>query len=380
MVGGGPDAFIGEVHRKAARIDGKIEIVAGVFSSSAQKSRQTGQELCLNPDRIYTDYHQMIKCESALSSDEKIDFVSIVTPNNLHFPISRDFLNSGFNVVCDKPLCMTLSEAKELKKIIEQSGKLFCLTHNYTGSPMVKLGRDIIKKGYLGNIRKVVVEYSQGWLSDAIEKSGQKQSLWRTDPQKAGSAGCLGDIGIHASNLAEYITGLKIVSVCADVTTFVPNRQLDDDCSCLIRLDKGAKGILFASQVSIGQENGLSICVYGDKKSLEWKQEEPDSLKLKSNTEPLEVWRRGNSYVSNVSQAAVRATRFPSGHPEGYLEAFANIYNNFSDTLIAIIAGNAPTDLELDFPGIDDGISEMAFIEAVLLNSKSNNKWTDLRR
>ena len=380
MVGGGPGAFIGQVHRKAALIDGQIEIVAGAFSSSFSKSRETGRKLYLSPNRIYEDYKQMIQCEVSLPEDERIDFVSIVTPNYLHFPISRDFLKAGFNVVCDKPLCMTLQEAKELKCLINKSGKKFCLTHNYTGSPMVKLARDMIKAGDIGNIRKVVIKYSQGWLSSDIESSGQKQALWRTDPKKAGAAGCLGDVGIHATNLLEYITGLKIVSVCADITAFVPNRKLDDDCNCLIRLNDGAKGILCASQISTGDENGLSIWVYGDRKSIEWHQEQPESLNLKSNKKAAEIWKRGNAYIGKKSKAATRATRIPPGHPEGYLESFANIYKNFADTLIAVITGKKPTTLELDFPDINDGIAEMAFIEAVIRNSKNSRKWTSLRR
>ena len=265
MIGGGPGAFIGEVHRKAARMDGGIELTAGVFSSSPKKSKQTARELYLKTNRTYGSYREMIEKELQLPEGERVDFVSIVTPNNLHFPIARDFLRAGFHVICDKPMTINVKEAKALRTIVKKSGKIFALTHNYTGYPMVKLARDMVKNKDLGGIRKIVVRYPQGWLATAIEKAGQKQAKWRTDPKQSGGSGCMGDIGTHAENLTEYITGLKITEICAELTTFIKGRRLDDDGNCLLRFNNGARGILFASQISIGEENGLAIWVYGEK-------------------------------------------------------------------------------------------------------------------
>lgn len=379
MVGGGPDAFIGEVHRKAARMDGQIEIVAGAFSKDPIKSKEMGVALNLDPSRAYDSYADMIAKENALSQDQRIDFVSIVTPNNWHFPIARDFLNAGFHVVCDKPMTMNLNEARQLKQIVDESSRVFALTHNYTGYPMVKLARDMVKSGDLGEIRKIVVQYPQGWLAEALEQTGQKQAAWRTDPQQSGGAGCMGDIGTHAENLVEYITGLKIIRICADLHTFVPGRALDDDGNCLLRFDNGARGVLHASQVSVGEQNNLAIWVYGEKKGLEWYQEQPNCLNLKSADQPVQVWRRGNDYVSEKSPAAGRATRLPFGHPEAFIEAFANIYLNFAETLRANLAGETPDPLALDFPTVDDGIRGMAFIETVLASSKSSEKWLAMK-
>lgn len=378
MVGGGPDAFIGDVHRQAARMDGGIELVAGVFSSDPMKSKQTGTELNLDPDRVYDSYKEMANGERMLPEKERIDFVVVVTPNNLHFPIARDFLQAGFHVVCDKPMTLNLDEAMQLKKIVSETGKLFALTHNYTGYPMVKLARDMIRQGDLGNLRKIVVQYPQGWLSTPLEQSGQKQASWRTDPKQSG-AGALGDIGTHCENLAEYITGLQITEVCADVTSFVENRKIDDDVNCLLRFENGAKGILHASQISVGEENNLAIWVYGDKKSLGWHQEQPNELIVRSLDEPKQVWRTGNPYVSDKSPAAARATRLPPGHPEGFIEAFANIYKNFSDTLRADLNNESPDPLALDFPTVDDGLRGMAFLETVLASAKSDRKWLPMK-
>jgi len=375
MVGGGPGAFIGEVHRKAARMDGGIELAAGAFSSDAQKSKQTGTEQYLDPARVYDNYTEMIKAESSLSEDKRIDFVSIVTPNHLHFPVARDFLNAGFHVVCDKPMTFDLEQARQLKEIVKSSGKIFALTHNYTGYPMVKLARDIVKKGGLGNIRKIVVKYPQGWLATALEETGQKQADWRTDPQRSGAAGCIGDIGTHAANLAEYISGLLITEICADLTTFVKGRKLDDDGNCLLRFNNGARGVLFVSQISIGEENDLSIWVYGENKSIQWCQERPNYLYVKQPDAPQQVWSRGNDYVAKESPAAGRATRLPAGHPEAFIEAFANIYCNFADTLRAHLKSQEPDPLALDFPNVEDGVRGMAFIETVVKSSKSNDKW-----
>lgn len=376
MIGGGPGAFIGEVHRKAARLDGNIELTAGVFSTSPLKSKQTGRELSLNPSRVYNNYKEMIEEELSLSHEERIDFVSITTPNNWHFPIARAFLEAGFHVMCEKPMTMSLKEAKDLEKTVKKSGKIFALMHNYTGYPMVKLARDMVKQGDLGKILKIVVQYPQGWLIHSIECEGQKQAAWRTDPKQSGAAGCIGDIGTHAENLAEYITGLKIKEICADLTTFVKGRKLDDDGNCLLHFNNGARGILHASQISIGEENNLAIWVYGEKQSLEWHQEHPNYLYVKVIDGPVQVWRRGNNYVAAKSPAAARATRIPTGHPEAFIEAFANIYQNFASTIICDINGKKPDPLYLDFPTVRDGVQGMAFIETVLKSSKSKQKWT----
>lgn len=378
MVGGGPGAFIGDVHRKAARMDGGIEIVAGAFDIDPVKSKQMGRELCLDPRRTYGTYKEMIDGELKLSKDERIDFVSITVPNNWHFPIARDFLEAGFNVMCEKPMTLTVKEAVELEKIVKKTRKVFGLMHNYTGYPMVKLARDMVRQGDLGKILKIVVQYPQGWLIRPIERTGSMQASWRTDPKRSGAAGCMGDIGTHAENLAEYITGLKITEICADLTTFVKGRLLDDDGNCLVRYNNGAKGILFASQVSIGEENGLAIWVYGENQSLEWHQEHPNYLHVKVIDGPVQVWRRGNSYIGEKSPAAARATRLPFGHPEAFFEAFANIYRNFSDTIQAGLEKRKPTKLELDFPGVEDGVRGMKFIQTVVKSAQMGAKWVKM--
>ncbi len=380
MVGGGPGAFIGEVHRKAASLDYGIELVAGAFSIVPEESIQMGKELNLDSKRVYRDYEEMIEKEKNLPEDQRIDFVSITTPNNWHFPIARDFLKAGFHVLCEKPMTINSEEAKELKKIVDETGLIFGLMHNYTGYPMVKLARDLCRGGELGEIRKIVVQYPQGWLATALEQTGNMQASWRTDPKQSGGAGCMGDIGTHAENLAEYITGLKMTHICADLTIFVPGRKLDDDGNCLVKFDNGAKGVLHASQISIGEENNLAIWIYGDKKSLEWHQEHPNYLYVKELDGPVQVWRRGNDYVARKSPAAARATRLPSGHPEAFLEAFANIYVNFADTVRARILGEEPDELALDFPKVEDGLRGMLFIETVLESAKSDAKWTPFKK
>lgn len=375
MVGGGPNAFIGEVHRKAARMDGGIEIVAGAFDINPRFSKQMGRHLCIDKKRAYSNYKEMIKKELALPDDERIDFVSICVPNNWHFPIARDFLQAGFHVMCEKPMTMNVKEAKALKKIVQKSGKVFGLMHNYTGYPMVKLAKDMVKQGDIGKVLKIVVQYPQGWLIKPIEREGQPQAAWRTDPKQSGAAGCMGDIGTHAENLAEYITGLQIKEIAADLTAFIKGRRLDDDGNCLVRYKGGAKGILFASQISVGKENDLAIWVHGETGSLEWHQEYPNDLKVFQIDGPMKVWRRGNDYVGVKSAAAKRGTRLPFGHPEAFLEAFANNYVNFSDTVRAKIDGKKPDPLATDFPNVDSGIRGMEFIEAVVKSSKANAKW-----
>ncbi len=375
MVGGGQGAFIGGVHRIAAAIDQKIDLVCGAFSSTPEKSKASGKELLVPDDRCYGTFEEMMQTEAALPADQRMDFISIVTPNHVHFPPAKLALETGFHVLSDKPATFDLQEAKDLKGIIAASGKLYGLTHNYTGYPMVKQARDFVKSGELGAIRKVIVEYPQGWLATRLEETGAKQAEWRTDPKRSGAAGCMGDIGTHAENLAEYITGLHIKELLADLTAFVPGRQLDDDGNVLLRFDNGAKGVLHASQISVGTENNLNIRVYGEKGGFEWHQVEPNTLLVHRMDKPTEVWRTGNGYVG---ENAAYATRTPFGHPEGYLEAFANIYKNFADHILAVEAGETPDDKVTDYPKIDDGIRGMAFINAVVSSSDQGAVWTSL--
>ena len=380
MVGGGPGAFIGDVHRRAACLDGDVELVAGAFSASPSKSRRKGRELGLSRARTYGSYLDMVERERALPEDQRIDFVSVVTPNHMHFPVATAFLEAGFHVVCDKPMTLDVGEARRLKQVVARSRRVFALTHNYTGYPMVKLARDLVRQGDLGRLRKVVVEYPQGWLSRRLEQAGLKQAEWRTDPRRSGAAGCIGDIGTHAENLAEYITGLKIVELCADLTTFVRGRRLDDDGSVLLRLQRGVRGALLASQIAVGEENGLAIRVYGEEKGLEWRQEDPNRLSIKSQDRPLEIWSRGQGYVEARSPAAARATRLPAGHPEAFLEAFANVYRNAADTIRARRARTRPDPLARDFPTVDDGLRGMLFIETVVRSARSTRKWLKVPR
>ena len=379
MIGGGIGAFIGEVHRKAARLDGNIDIVAGAFDVDPEKSKQMGQLLKIDPSRAYLNYKEMIESERKLPVGERIDFVVITTPNKWHFVIAKDFLEAGFNVLCEKPMTLDVEEAKTLRKIVRETGLVFGLNHNYTGYPMVKLARDMIRNGELGKIRKVNANYTQGWLATALEKTGNMQASWRTDPKQSGGAGCIGDIGTHAENLAEYVTGLKITHICAELTTFVEGRLLDDDGSILLKFDNGAKGVLNSSQISVGEENGLAIWVYGETGGLEWHQEHPNYLHVKRIDAPVEVWRRGNGYIAKKSPAAARGTRLPFGHPEAFFEALANIYQNFGETVAAKISGEKPSDLALDFPTVEDGLRGMSFIETVLASAKSGEKWTPFK-
>jgi predicted dehydrogenase len=371
MVGGGQGAFIGAVHRMAANLDGQIELVAGCFSSDPKNSRTTGEQLFLNPKRVYASYTEMAKCEAALPADERIDFVSIVTPNDLHAPVATAFLKMGFHVVCDKPLTLTLKEAKALRAEVRKSGKVFALTHNYTGYPMVKEARELVRSGKLGKILKIVAEYPQGWLLDRLETTGHKQAAWRADPKRAGAACCVGDIGTHAENLGRYITGLEIESLCAEFTTFVPGRKLEDDANLLLRYKGGAKGVLHCSQISCGEENNLNIRIYGTKGSLAWQQEHPNELKFTLKGEPARILRRGNNYVSDVAK---KFTRLPFGHPEAFIEAFANIYLEAVAAIRASIEGKRGG--KFDFPTIDDGVHGMAFIETAVKSARSNTKWT----
>lgn len=375
MVGGGRGAFIGAVHRIAAALDQQIELVCGAFSSDPQKSKDSGADFFLPAERCYGSYAEMIKAEAALPADKRMDFIAIVTPNHVHFPPAQMALEHGFHVLSDKPATFDLTEAKQLGELVKKTGLLYGLTHNYTGYPLVKEARDMIKAGKLGKIRKVVAEYPQGWLATRLEESGQKQASWRTDPTKSGAAGCVGDIGTHAENLAEYITGLKISELAADLTTFVEGRLLDDDANILLRFENGAKGVLHCSQISVGEENNLNIRVYGEKGGIEWHQKEPNSMLVKWLDQPMQVYRTANGYLG---QNAAAATRTPPAHPEGYLEGFANIYKNFAGAIRARLEGRAPTEIENDFPKIEDGIRGMAFIESVVASSKANAAWTKL--
>ena len=377
MVGGGRGAFIGGVHRIAANIDGQIELVAGAFSSDAEKSRASGADLFLNPSRVYASFDEMVAGEAKLPDDQRIDFVSIVTPNHVHFPAAKAALEGGFHVLSDKPATFDLAEARALAQIVKKTGLLYGLTHNYTGYPLVKEARELVASGRLGKIRKVVVEYPQGWLATRIEASGQKQAAWRTDPKRSGAAGCIGDIGTHAENLAEYITGLQISELAADLTTFVKGRKLDDDGNVLLRFKGGAKGVLHASQISVGEENNLNIRVYGELGGLEWHQREPNTMLVKWPDQPMQVYRTANGYLSTAAKGAGRT---PPAHPEGYLEAFANIYKNFATAIRARLEGRklAKDDPANDYPKISDGVRGMAFIEAVVKSSKQNAAWTRL--
>lgn len=371
MVGGGQNAFIGAVHRMAANLDGQIELVAGAFSSDPKNSRATGDSLFLDAARVYASYEEMATREAALPEGERIDFVSIVTPNFLHAPVATAFLKRDFHVVCDKPMTMTLKEAKALRVAVRRSGKVFALTHNYTGYPMVKEARELVRSGKLGKILKVIAEYPQGWLLDRIEAQGQKQAAWRSDPKRAGSSCCVGDIGTHAENLGRYITGLEIDELCAEFTTFVPGRKLEDDANMLIRYKGGAKGVLHCSQISCGEENNLNIRVHGTKGSLAWHQEHPNELKFSPKDQPARIIRRGNGYVSDTAR---KFTRLPFGHPEAFIEAFANIYLE----AVAAIRANIQNKRggRFDYPTVDDGVAGMAFIETCVKSAKSGGRWT----
>ncbi|MAY89569.1 MAG: oxidoreductase [Rickettsiales bacterium] len=377
MVGGGRGAFIGGVHRAAANLDGQIELVAGAFSSDPKKSKLSGKDFHLNSRRVYSSYQEMAEKEAALPENERIDFVTIVVQNYLHFDVAKTFLEAGFNVICDKPVTLDLDQARELRKIIRKSKKVFALTHNYTGYPMVKLAKEMVRKGELGEIIKVVCEYPQGYAITALTGEDKAIANWRADPKIAGVSNCMGDIGTHAENLVHYITGLEIDKLCADLSVNIPGRTLDDDGNVLVRFKGGARGIIYASQVSNGDENDLNIRVYGKKKSLEWHQEDPNELLVKDARAPRVIYRRGNGYITG---AAAENTRIPFGHPEGFIEAFANVYNAAAIAIRDERAGKFPRKSGYDFPDIRDGIIGMAFIETAVKSSKSKEKWVKFPR
>lgn len=376
MVGGGKDAFIGAVHRIAANIDGQVEFCCGALSINPEIAKESGEMLFLPEDRVYMNFEEMIEKESKLPADKRIDFVTIVTPNFAHFAPAMMALDHGFNVVIEKPIALSLEEAKLLQQKVEETGLILCLTHTYSGYPMVKQARQMVKEGKLGAIRKVLVEYPQGWLSTLTEREGNAGAAWRTDPKKSGKSGCMGDIGTHAAQLAEYISGAKITKLCADLNIVVEGRGLDDDGNVLLKFDNGANGVLVASQVAAGEENALKIRVYGEKGGLEWNQQEPNTLTLKWLNEPAQIYRAGQAYLSDIAK---HNTRVPGGHPEGYLEAFANIYRNFALTVSAKIHGTTPTEAMLDFPKVEDGVRGMAFIDTVVASSQSDQKWSDFK-
>lgn len=363
MVGGGSDAFIGAIHRLAAFMDNQIELVCGCFSVNPAISKSSGKSYYLPDNRVYGTYQEMFEKEAKLPVGERMDFVSIVTPNFVHFAPAKMALENGFHVVLDKPITFTLEEALLLKAKVEETGLTLALTHTYSGYPAVKHARKMFADGTFGKIRKVYVEYPQGWLSSKLEDTGNQQASWRTDPKRSGKAGCMGDIGTHAHHLAEYITGLKTVEICAELNTFVPHRLLDDDGAALLRFDNGARGILIATQVAAGEENAIRVRVYGEKGGIDWQQMEPNTLVVKWHGKPTEILRVGTSLGSDI---AAHNTRTPGGHPEGYLEAFANIYRNFAMTIMAKMDGKEPTAAMLDFPGVEDGIRGMLFIDTVV--------------
>jgi predicted dehydrogenase len=377
MVGGGKDAFIGAIHRIAANMDGLIELVCGALSIHEDVAKESGKMLFLPEDRTYTSYEQMIAAEAKLPADKRMDFVTIVTPNFAHFAPAMMALDNGFNVVIEKPVTFTLDEAKQLKKKLEETGLMLLLTHTYSGYPMVKEARELVKSGALGKVRKIYVEYHQGWLSKLSEREGNAQAAWRTDPKRSGKSGCMGDIGTHAAHLAEYISGLKITQMCASLNTVVEGRLLDDDGGILLRFEKNATGVLTASQVAAGEENALKIRVYGENGGLEWAQQEPNTLTVRWGDKPAQTFRAGNNYLDRESTYATHNCRTPGGHPEGYLEAFGNLYRNFALSLSAKLNGEEPHKEWLDFPGIEDGIRGMAFIDNVVASSQSDKKWTD---
>ncbi|RXG19411.1 putative dehydrogenase [Leeuwenhoekiella aestuarii] len=374
MVGGGQGSFIGDVHRRASRIDGMIDLVCGAFSSNPERSIKSAEALGVAPERAYKSFEEMIEKEAILPESDRMDFVSIVTPNHMHFPPAKLALEKGFHVICDKPVTLSLEEAFELQKAVKKSGKVFALTHNYTGYPMVKQARLMVANGELGDIRKVVVQYLQGWMSTAVEETENKQASWRVDPKKSGIGGALGDIGTHAENLTEYITGKKILELAADLTSFGAGRVLDDDGNILLRLEDNAKGTLSISQIATGEENNLAIRVYGTKGSVAWCQENPNELTAYWLDKPKQIFTPGGN---GTYPESTEYTRVPPGHPEGYLEGFATIYRSFAKEVLAVKDG-ATFSERPDFPTIDDGLRGMQFIYAAVASNDKNAAWVSL--
>jgi predicted dehydrogenase len=375
MVGGGRGAFIGGVHRLCARMDGDYELVAGALSSDPQRAKESGADLGLAPDRVYTSFADMATAEAHRAGSDGIQVVSIVTPNDSHHAIARAFLDRGIDVICDKPMTTTVEDALDLVQTVRRTGLIFGVTHNYTGYPMMRQAREMIAAGELGTIRVVNVEYVQDWLTTKVEDTGQKQATWRVDPARAGVGGCLGDIGTHAHNLASFVTGLEVRELAADVSRFVPGRKLDDNAHILLRFENGARGMLWSSQVAPGNENGLRLRVYGENAGLEWQQEHPNQLRFAPVGQPPRVLSRGGP---TLGAAAARATRIPSGHPEGYLEAFANLYRDLAEQIRARRAKRAPDRAALLVPTVEDGAHGVKFIHAAVESSAKNGAWVDL--
>jgi predicted dehydrogenase len=373
MVGGGQGAFIGAVHRIAARLDGEFQLVAGALSSDPERAKASAAELGLDPERSYGSFQEMAKAETKRS--DGIEAVAIVTPNHMHFAPAKAFLEAGIHVICDKPLTSTLADAKKLAQVVEKTGKVFVLTHNYTGYPMVRQAREMVQKGQLGKIRVVQAEYPQDWLTTNIETTGQKQASWRTDPKRSGAGGSTGDIGTHAYNLARFVTGLELDSLAADLDAFVEGRQLDDNAHILLRFANGAKGMIWASQVAPGNENGLKLRIYGEKGGLEWTQADPNYLWYTPFGEPKRLLTRAGA---GAGPAAARVTRVPSGHPEGYLEGFANIYQEAARAIRAARRKGGKLPKDVIFPTVYDGVEGVAFVEACVKSSKKNGAWTKL--
>jgi len=374
MIGGGQGSFIGGVHRMAASLDGLYDLVAGAFSSNPDTSRATGQELGLAADRVYGSYQELLEQEAKRPEAERVQVISIVTPNHVHFAPAKMALEHGFDVILDKPMTFSLAEAKELRTVVQATGRHLCLTHTYTGYPMLKEAKQLVANGVLGAVRKVYIEYPQGWLSTFEEGGDNKQAAWRTDPARSGVAGAMGDIGTHAFNLLEYVSGLQVKQLCADVNVVVPGRHLDDDGAVLLKMTNDASGVLVATQVAAGEENNIRLRLYGEKGGLDWQHADANTLLVKWLDKPTEIRRTGAPYLS---AAAKHNARIPAGHPEGYLEAFANLYRNFALTLLAELGGPAAPPEAADYPGVEDGVRGMAFIENVIASGKSEQKWTD---
>jgi predicted dehydrogenase len=373
MVGGGEGAFIGAVHRIAARLDGHYTLVAGALSSTPAKARRSGAALGLEPKRVYADFETMARAEAARA--DGIEAVAIVTPNHLHAPVARAFLKAGIHVICDKPVTTTSKDAKQLAALAARQRLVFAVTHNYTGYPMVRHARQMVAEGQLGTIRVVQVEYPQDWLATPLEATGQKQAAWRTDPARSGAGGCIGDIGTHAYQLADYVTGVPAIELCAELSTFVKGRRLDDNAQVLLRYANGARGMLWASQVAPGNENGLRLRVYGSKGGLEWRQEHPNQLRFAPLGEPVRIVARG---TPAANRAAARVTRIPAGHPEGYLEGFATLYSEIAQAIRAARPGGPKAEKAAHFPDLVDGLKGMYFIEAVVASSRRGGRWVRL--
>lgn len=376
MIGGGQGAFIGGVHRMAARLDGQYELTAGCFSRDYGNTLKTAEELYLDKSRCYRSYQEMADKEAALPPEKRIEAAAVVTPNNTHFDIAATFLEKGFHVICDKPMTYTLDEAVRLVRLVEDSGLVFCLTHNYTGNPLVREARELFKSGEMGEVRKITAEYVQDFLSYPHEKEGMKQAVWRTDPSQSGAGGTIGDVGTHAVNLIEYITGEKITALCADLSTFLPDRRLDEDGNILFKLEKGGKGIIAVSQIAIGEENGLRIKIYGSKGAVLWEQENPNYMRVYFYGRPRQTYTRGSGYLSEEANSV---SRIPTGHPEGYLEAFANIYRGAAEAIRAHSAGKSLSVDEYTFPTVYDGLRGMEFISKAVESNRNGSTWVELK-